>query len=57
MCEKYNELDNKIARYTRLAFQITDQRTLDGIARLIKQMTADKAGDRPKSKICGRFGT
>jgi hypothetical protein len=43
MCNKCKEFDDKIAHYQRIASNITDQLTLDGIAGLIKQMTADKA--------------
>jgi hypothetical protein len=53
MCDKCSELDRKIAHYQRLAFQISDKQTQDGIAELIKQMMADKAAircDQPKGK-------
>jgi hypothetical protein len=43
MCVKCNEFDNKIAHYQRIAVHVTDQQTLEGIAGLIKQMTAEKA--------------
>lgn len=43
MCAKCTELDNKIARYRRIATQVTDKQALDGIARLIEQMTTEKA--------------
>ena len=46
MCIKCNELNSKIAHYKSIAIRITDQQTLDGIAVLIKQMTADKAAIR-----------
>ena len=42
MCGRCNELDEKIARYKRLAVQITDKLTLDGIEQLIKRMKAEK---------------
>ena len=46
MCVKCNEFDSKIAHYQRIAIRVTDQQTLEGIAGLIKQMTADKAAIR-----------
>ena len=46
MCRKCSEFDSKIAHYQRIAVHVTDQQTLDGIASLIKQMTADKAAIR-----------
>jgi hypothetical protein len=42
MCEKCNELDDKIARYKRLAVQITDKLTLDGIDQLISRLKSEK---------------
>lgn len=51
MCEKCKELDDKIAHYSRMAGHITDQQTLDGIAAMIKQMTAEKAAMHPN--LCG----
>ena len=52
MCVKCNELDNKIAHYRLMALRITDQRTLDGIAGLIKQLAADREAIRcePQNK-------
>jgi hypothetical protein len=46
VCEKCDELDSKIAHYRQMAVNITDQQTLDGIASLIKEFTADKAAIR-----------
>jgi hypothetical protein len=43
MCEKCIELDRKIEHYQRLASSIIDQRTIDGIDQLIKNMEAEKA--------------
>jgi hypothetical protein len=43
MCKKCTELNDKIEHYKRISTYVTDQLTLDGIARLIKQMTAEKA--------------
>ena len=50
MCIKCNELDSKIVHYKSIAIRVTDQQTLDGIAALIKQMTADKAAIRCEPK-------
>jgi hypothetical protein len=53
MCAKCNEIESKIAHYKRIAIHVTDQQTLDGIASLLKQMTADKASvrcDQPEKK-------
>jgi hypothetical protein len=46
MCGKCSEFDSKIAHYRRIAVHVTDEQTLDGIASLINQMTADKAAIR-----------
>ena len=48
MCTKCAELNDKIAHYDKLAKQVTDRRTLDGIAGLVKQMTDEKAGLHPE---------
>jgi hypothetical protein len=50
MCDKCTEFDSKIAHYRRMAFRLTDQQTLDGIAGLVKQMAADKAAIRCDSE-------
>ena len=43
MCEKCDEIDQRIAHYRELAKRVIDQQTLDGIARLIAGMTGEKA--------------
>jgi hypothetical protein len=43
MCKKCIELDRKIEHYQRLTSSIIDQRTIDGIDQLIKNMEAEKA--------------
>ena len=43
MCDKCTKLDQKIAHYRDIAVRMTDKQTLDGIARLIKEMTDAKA--------------
>jgi hypothetical protein len=42
MCEKCIELDGKIDRYRRLAWRVTDPRTVDGINELIEKMMTEK---------------
>ena len=44
MCDKCVEIDNKIEHYRRLARQVTDQPTRDGIERLIAKCYATKIG-------------
>ena len=43
MCKKCIELDKKIEHCQRLTSSIIDQRTIDGIDQLIKNMEAEKA--------------
>jgi hypothetical protein len=50
MCEKCAELDSKIEHYQRMASRITDQRTLDGIKKLVEQMKAQKAALHPEQE-------
>jgi hypothetical protein len=47
MCEQCAELDEKIERYGALARRVTDQRMLEAIASLIKQMEARKTALHP----------
>jgi hypothetical protein len=42
MCNKCAELDERIRHYRGIASRITDQRTIDGIKRLIADMEAKK---------------
>jgi hypothetical protein len=42
MSEKCIELDAKIGRYEQMARMITDQRTLDGIAKVLEEANAEK---------------
>jgi hypothetical protein len=46
MCQKCTEIDGKIEHYKRISTYVTDELTLEGIAGLIKQMTAEKAALR-----------
>jgi hypothetical protein len=48
MCEKCVELDAKIGRYEQMARLITDQRTLDGIAKAIEEANAEKTALHPE---------
>jgi len=48
MCAKCTQLTDKIAHYNKLAKQVSDQRTLDAIAGLVKQMTDEKVGLHPE---------
>jgi hypothetical protein len=50
MCDKCIELDGKIDHYQRLASQITDQATLDGIKQLIERMKAQKVALHPQQE-------
>jgi hypothetical protein len=51
MCEKCVALDAKIDRYQRMARMITDQRTLDGIAKAIEETNAEKAALHPEQEL------
>jgi hypothetical protein len=50
MCAKCIELDDRIAHYDKLARLVTDQRTLEGIASLTKEMKDEKVELHPKLK-------
>jgi hypothetical protein len=50
MCEICVELDDKIAHYQRLAYRVTDERTHDGIEKLIAEMKAQKAALHPEQE-------
>jgi hypothetical protein len=43
MCEKCKQLDEKTARYQRIASKVTDEQTLKGIDTLIRNCEAEKA--------------
>jgi hypothetical protein len=47
MCEKCIDIDDKTARYRRLTWSLTDQRTIDAINELIEKLTAEKAALHP----------
>jgi hypothetical protein len=48
MCEKCIEIDRKIARLKDLALLILDQRTIDGIDKLIAEQKAQKIELHPE---------
>ena len=43
MCRKCDDIDQRIARYRRIASQISDKLAQEGIAGLIEKLTAEKA--------------
>lgn len=47
MCEKCDDIDTKIIRYRRIAFQINDKMVHDGLADLTEKMLAEKASFHP----------
>ena len=51
MCERCVELDAKIDHYQKLARMITDQRMLDGIAKVIEAANAEKAALHPEQEL------
>jgi hypothetical protein len=51
MCERCVELDAKIDHYQKLARMITDQRVLDGIAKVIETANAEKAALHPEQEL------
>jgi hypothetical protein len=51
MCERCVELDAKIDHHQKLARMITDQRTLDGIAKVIEEANAEKAALHPEQEL------
>jgi hypothetical protein len=50
MCEKCDEIDDKIDHYRFMASRITDQPLLDGIKDLIERMQAQKAALHPEQE-------
>jgi hypothetical protein len=49
VCAKCEEIDRVIAHYRDLKARVTDEQTLDGIARLIEQLEADKMKLHPET--------
>ena len=50
MCETCAKLDDKIRHYQGLAYHVVDQRTLDGIEKLIAEMKTQKAALHPEQE-------
>ena len=50
MCDKCTEIDDRIKHYRDIASRITDQRTVDGIKKLIVDLQAKKTALRPDQK-------
>jgi hypothetical protein len=48
MCSRCDEIDVKIERLREIARRMLDQQTLDGIAKLIAQLEAQKAALHPE---------
>ena len=48
MCEKCEELDERIEHYRYLMARVTDRRTNEGIGKLIEDMQAQKAALHPE---------
>jgi hypothetical protein len=48
MCEKCNQIDEKIEHYRELISRVTDQLTTEGIAGLIAELLAQKAALHPE---------
>ncbi len=53
MCSKCDEIDSVIAHYRELELRVTDQQTLDGLARLIEKLEADKVALHPQCEENG----
>jgi hypothetical protein len=54
MCEQCKELDAKIEHYQRVARNITDQKTIDGLNKLISDMQRKRAALHPEPSQDGR---
>jgi hypothetical protein len=53
MCEQCVESDGKIEHYKNLSSLVTDQRTLDGIKKLIARLEAEKKALHPEgTAVC-----
>jgi hypothetical protein len=51
MCERCVKLNAEIDHYQKLARMITDQRMLDGIAKVIEAANAEKAALHPEQEL------
>jgi hypothetical protein len=50
MCEAGKEIDAKIEHYERVARKITDQKTIDGLNKLVADMKRKKAKLHPEKQ-------
>jgi hypothetical protein len=50
MCDKCEEIEKKIEHYRRISSRITDRLTVEGIARLIARLEAEKAALHPEQE-------
>ena len=50
MCEKCKAIEDQTARYRRLAAQVSDSQTLEGIAQLIAELEAQKRALHPEQE-------
>jgi hypothetical protein len=48
MCEQCKELDVKIEHYQRIARNISDQKTIDGLTRLVAELREKRAALHPE---------
>ena len=50
MCRKCDDIDERIARYRRMASRFSDQLARDGIEGLIEKLTAENAALHSETK-------
>lgn len=50
MCSKCEQIDEKVAHYSRLLSHITDKIARDGIVGLLEEMNAEKAALHPEAE-------
>jgi hypothetical protein len=48
VCAKCEEIDDVIAHYRELEMRVTDEQTLEGLAKLIERLEAEKAALHPQ---------
>jgi hypothetical protein len=53
MCEACKELDAKIEHYLRLATMIRDEKTIDGLNKLVEELRQKRAALHPEQAQCG----
>ena len=47
MCDKYNEIDEKIAHYRRISQYVSDQLTRERLDRMFEDLAAEKTALHP----------